>query len=274
MAHRSIPVPEPNDASDRVDAPPPGSAPPPLRFAIPPAAGLRLGSSRQLLAGVLAVVAVLGVAWWLLRPAPPPVEATIPRAEAPGGSAGAGEPSGAPPSEGGAGASVQASIPAQVVVQAAGAVRRPGVYRLAVGARVDDLVRAAGGLGDDADGDRVNLAAAVADGERVWVPRRGEQAPPVVVAGTGGGGPRGGSGVPSPGGPGGGGSGSAPAEVVSLSTATAEQLDALPGVGPATAAAILAYRQEHGGFSTVDDLLEVRGIGEAKLEQLRPLVRP
>jgi competence protein ComEA len=228
-----------------------------------------------MLAGALAALAIVGAAWWLLRPAPPPVEATIPRAEASAGDGGAGKRPGAGVGGGGGGSAPSTSAPAEVVVQAAGAVRRPGVYRLAVGGRVDDLIRAAGGLGDDADGDRVNLAAPVADGERVWVPRRGELAPPVVVAGTGGGGGGGGSGTASSGGSGGtGGAGSAPAEVVSLSTATAEQLDALPGVGPATAAAILAYRQEHGGFSTVDDLLEVRGIGEAKLEQLRPLVRP
>jgi len=142
------------------------------------------------------------------------------------------------------------------------------VYRLAADARVDDLVRAAGGLTPDADPDRVNLAAPVADGDRVWVPRRGETEVPPVIAGSGsstsGGGP--GPGKASPG-------VEATPEVVDLNTATADQLDTLPGVGPATAQAILSYRDEHGRFGSVDELEEVRGIGEAKLEQLRPLVR-
>ncbi len=149
------------------------------------------------------------------------------------------------------------------MVQAAGAVAEGGVYRLPAGSRVDDLVRAAGGLAPDADRDRVNLAAPLADGERVWVPRAGQAEVPEVVAGSGGGG--------GGGGPGPSGDPGAPA-VVDLNTATAEELDTLPGVGPATAAAILAYRDEHGRFASVDELLEVRGIGEAKLEQLRASV--
>ena len=102
------------------------------------------------------------------------------------------------------------------------------------------------------------------DGERVWIPHRGEAKPPDVVAGAGAGGGGGGAGsVPGP---------ALPA-IVDLNTATAEQLDTLPGVGPATASAILAYRDQHGPFSAVDDLLEVRGIGDAKLEQIRPLAK-
>lgn len=141
---------------------------------------------------------------------------------------------------------------------------------MAAGGRVDDLVRSAGGLASDADPDRVNLAAPVVDGERVWVPRRGEVEPPAVVAGAGGGGSAVGP-ASSPGGR----SSSVPAApvIVDLNTATAEQLDTLPGVGPATAAAILRYRDQHGPFSSVDDLLEVRGIGDAKLEQIRSLAK-
>ena len=130
---------------------------------------------------------------------------------------------------------------------------RPGVYRVRPGGRVVDVVDAAGGPGPDADLDQVNLAARVADGDRVYVPRRGE-APP---AGAGAGGP----------------GGSPAAGPVDLNTATLEQLDALPGVGPATAQAILDHRAEHGRFAAVDELLEVRGIGDAKLAALRSKVK-
>ena len=213
----------------------------------------------------LALLVVAVAAWWLLRPPPAPIESTLPLASAspsdPPGPAGAEEAGGA-----GVGTTTTA-LPEEMVVQASGAVVHPGVYRLPADARVDDVVRQAGGLAPDADADRVNLAAPVADGERVWVPRKGETEPPEVVAGTGSG--SGGSTVPG-GAPGSAGTGEA--KVVDLNAADAEQLDTLPGVGPATATAILAYRDEHGSFSSVDELLEVRGIGDAKLEQLRPLV--
>ncbi|QXC61543.1 ComEA family DNA-binding protein [Aquihabitans sp. G128] len=239
-------------------------------------------SPLRLVGAALGVLVVAAVAWWLLRPPAPPIESALPLASSSGSSGSSGDGSG-----GGSGASTGAgagtagdvgvgsasstTAAPDLVVQASGAVAHPGVYRLAAGARVDDVVRAAGGLGPQADADRVNLAAPVADGERVWIPRTGEDAPPDVVAG-GGGGTSTGSGAGT-GGAGSGGAGStAPAGPVDLNQATAEQLDTLPGVGPATATAILAYRDEHGPFTSVDDLLEVRGIGDAKLEQLRPLV--
>jgi competence protein ComEA len=141
---------------------------------------------------------------------------------------------------------------AALVVHVAGAVARPGVYRLAAAARVADAIDAAGGAAPDADLDGLNLAAKVGDGERVYVPRRGEVvAPgPGLSAGT-----------------------NAPAVPLDLNTATAEQLDDLPGVGPATAEAIVSYRTEHGRFRSVEQLLEVRGIGEAKLAAIRSKVR-
>ena len=139
-----------------------------------------------------------------------------------------------------------------VVVQAAGAVVHPGLYHLPPGARVDDLVTAAGGLAPDADSDRINLAAPVADGQKIYVPRLGEPIPPDVNAA--------------------GASPSAP-EPIDLNSASVAQLDGLPGVGPATAQAVVDYRSQHGRFRSVDDLLNVRGIGAAKLEQIRPLVR-
>ena len=139
-----------------------------------------------------------------------------------------------------------------VVVDVVGAVRRPGLYRLPRGARIADALGRAGGATRKAQLDLVNLAAPVADGEQVVVPRRGT-AGPVAVGGA------------SPG---------ATAGPVSLSTATLEQLDALPGIGPVTAQKILDYRQQHGAFSSVDELDAVPGIGPAHLAQLKGLIAP
>jgi competence protein ComEA len=140
----------------------------------------------------------------------------------------------------------------RVVVHVVGAVRQPGLYRLRQGSRIADAVTRAGGATAKADLAQVNLAAPLADGEQVVVPRRGA---PGAVAGTG----------PSSG---------APAGPVQLSTATLEELDTLPGVGPATAQKILDYRDKHGAFSSVDELDAVSGIGPKRLEQLRELVVP
>lgn len=209
-------------------------------------------------------MAVIGVGLWLLRPSPTPVEEVLPVASTtvPGG--GPTEPAGTSPGAGPAPASTAA--PAEVVAHAAGAVARPGVYRLHPPARVDDLVRAAGGLAPDADPSRLNLAALLADGARVYVPRAGEEVPPALGPDAAPPGP------PAPGGSNGGTAPDDPTEPIDLNTADETELDRLPGVGPATAAAIVAFREESGGFRSVDDLLDVRGIGEAKLEQLRPLV--
>lgn len=136
-----------------------------------------------------------------------------------------------------------------LVVYVVGAVHKPGVYSLSEGARVLDAVAAAGGLLADADAARLNLAARVADGTRLAVPRVGE----VVATETGGG-------AAEPSGP------------VNLNSATVDQLDKLPGVGPSTAAAIVAFREQHGAFRSVDQLLDIRGIGPAKLEELRRYV--
>jgi competence protein ComEA len=137
----------------------------------------------------------------------------------------------------------------RLVVDVAGAVRRPGVYRLRAGARVQDAVARAGGLTRRADPLTVNLAAPLADGEQVVVSARGSPG-----AGGGGG--------PSAGAP------------LSLNTATADQLDALPGIGPVTAQRIVEYRQQHGGFASVADLDAIPGIGPARLENLQGLVVP
>lgn len=197
-------------------------------------------------AGALAVVVLGAVAWAAFRPGanPPPIELELPRAEA---TASTSSPSEERPGSG----SAPDRPDGAVVVHVAGAVASPGLYRLGGDARVADALDAAGGPAPDAELDAVNLAAKVADGERVYVPRKGEAPPGVVAAGAAGG---------------------ASAGPLDLNTATADQLDALPGVGPATAEAILAYRQEKGRFRSVDELLEVRGIGEAKLASLRSKV--
>src|SRR5207253_10548174 len=141
-----------------------------------------------------------------------------------------------------------------------GAVRRSGVVRLVAGARVIDAIEAAGGSTPEADLTRLNLAAALTDGSRVAVPRVGAPAPEVDPAAV--------SGAPTPGSD----SATSAGTPVNLNTANAQQLDVLPGIGPATAATIIKDREVHGPFRSVDDLGRVRGIGDSKLEQLRGLV--
>jgi competence protein ComEA len=152
---------------------------------------------------------------------------------------------------------------AVIVVDVVGAVRRSGIVRLRAGARVVDAITAAGGAIAGADLTRLNLAAVVGDGARVAVPRLGAPAPGIDPAAVVGSAPVEGDTVP--------GAPSADAPV-NLNTASAAQLDSLPGVGPATATAIINDRAEHGPFRSVDDLGRVRGIGDAKLDQLRKLV--
>jgi competence protein ComEA len=145
----------------------------------------------------------------------------------------------------------------RVVVHVVGAVRRPGLYRLREGSRIADALSRAGGATRKADLALVNLAAPVADGVQVVVPRRLPTAPAGAPASTA-------SGTP----------GATAQGPVHLNTATLEQLDALPGVGPVTAQKILDYRQQNGGFASVDELDAVPGIGPARLDQLRESVAP
>jgi competence protein ComEA len=146
-------------------------------------------------------------------------------------------------------------VASRLVVYVVGAVRRPGLYNLAEGARVGDAVMRAGGLTAKADRAGVNLAAPVADGQQVVVPAR---IPAAVAAAEG---------APALG-------GEASAGPVQLSVATVEQLDELPGIGPVTAQKIVDYRTAHGAFRSVDELDDVPGIGPARVEQLRGLVVP
>jgi competence protein ComEA len=261
----------------------------PVRPEPRPSLSARLGrllgavSVARLATGTGAVLLLAVTAWWLLRSPAPPVERSLPSARAtvrPGFQTGStARPSGAaassvssvgvrssgagpPPSPG---LSESAEEPtttavAELVVQAAGAVLHPGVYRVPTGARVADVVSAAGGPAGDADLQAVALAAKVTDGARVYVPRQGEAPPPD----TGGSAPSSArSTVTSP----------TPEAPLDLNAASVDELDELPGVGPATAKAIVDYRNEHGSFSSVDDLLAVRGIGPAKLDGFRDLVR-
>ncbi|MBI2708673.1 MAG: helix-hairpin-helix domain-containing protein [Actinobacteria bacterium] len=269
------------------DGPAPGPIARPL---LPPTVRERLDELRHRFtaavptvrrSGSLAIGAVLlGVAaWWLLRPPAPPVDASLPvaRPQAGGGTGGIGQ-SAAIGRAGGSRASVAAagtaatSVPGAagpVVVYAAGRVVRPGVYRLPGGSRVTDALAAAGGSAPGADLNRLNLAAPLQDGERVYVPAVGEAVPPVVAGEA----PPPPSASPSLTTSGAGAApGAAPGAPVNLNTATAAELDALPGVGPATAQAIIDRRTTGGPFRSVDDLLDVRGIGEAKLAALRDLV--
>lgn len=153
---------------------------------------------------------------------------------------------------GGAAATTSTTSPPVVFAHAAGAVRAPGLYRLDPGARVADLLAAAGGPSPDADLDRVNLAAPVVDGAQVYLPRVGEAVPASASAGAAG--------------------SAAPSRPLDLNTATLDQFEELPGVGPATAQAIVAEREDRGGFASVEELLDVRGIGPAKLDAIRDLV--
>ncbi|WP_455680843.1 helix-hairpin-helix domain-containing protein [Streptomyces mirabilis] len=167
----------------------------------------------------------------------------------PGGAAGA------PPSPAG-------STGPAIVVDVSGKVRSPGLQRLPAGSRVEDALRAAGGVRPGANTEGLNRARLLVDGEQVLV------GVPVAVTGPvmGGG--------SSATGTGGSASGTAPSAPVSLNTATVDQLDTLPGVGPVLAQHIIDYRTQHGGFRSVDELREVNGIGDRRFSDLQKLVRP
>ena len=215
------------------------------------------------LAAVATMVA-LGLAvtcWWLVHGSAHPAAPALAAAPAAGlvsaspavaavGAANAG--AGAPPTPSAAGS------PSTVTVDVAGKVRRPGIAVLGAGARVVDAIKAAGGARPGVDLTGLNLARVLVDGEQVVVgveAPSGAAAQAVPASGASTGLPSGGASGPT---------------LVNLNTATADDLDALPDVGPVTAASILQWREQHGGFTSVDELLEVDGIGEVTLSKLAP----
>jgi competence protein ComEA len=232
------------------------------------------GVARQRIA--VAFVAVLALAaaatlWLNAQPRavdPPPSQASgpsgpglvLPRADeangaAAGGISGPGLPAGAVQSAG-----------ATIAVDVVGRVRRPGLVRLPQGSRVLDAIEAAGGTASGAELEAVNLARKLVDGEQIRVPRHGE-----TIAAPSVGGPASGATPGTPGQPGAAGGAGEPGVPLDLNTATAEQLDTLPGIGEVTANQIIAYRTAH-PFRSVDDLRQVPGIGDRRFELLKDLV--
>lgn len=188
----------------------------------------------------IAVAAGVLLTWWLL--------AERPRTSAP-------DPvsmSGAPVSAGGGSPSAEASPAGEVVVDVAGKVERPGIVTLPAGSRVHEAIAEAGGVRGKVETASLNMARVLIDGEQILV-----GVDPVPAAAPGASSPAEGNGVR-----------------ISLASATLEQLDTLPGIGPVTAQAILDHRTENGGFASVDDLLDVKGIGEATLADIRDRVTP
>ena len=212
---------------------------------------------RRLVAVATSVVAALLVVWLLIRPSAPLVESVVPQA----------------------GASLVATASTVerngvLIVHVTGAVQKPGVYRLQMSARVIDAVTAAGGATKTADLERINLAQTLIDTEQIFVPSRTSSRPRTTVA------PRlqpsrttvplniPGAAAPD----------AALSETsndgrININSATAQQLDTLPGVGPTTAKAIVSYRSQKGPFSSVDDLLNVPGIGPAKFAAMKSKIR-
>ncbi len=243
-----------------------------LRERLPVWLQARYGLERRnvvALSVLLVVAAVFAVQhFWTGRTqsvqAPEVVRAAAPFGESGSAEGGAGERGG----RGGEQPAVPGGMPstpgvagAEIVVDVSGKVRDPGVHRLPAGSRVADALTAAGGVRPGTDTDALNRARFLVDGEQVVV------GSPALAPGAGG--------VPAngaPAGPGGGPAGAA--APVSLNTATVDQLDTLPGVGPVLAQHILDYRTQHGGFRSVDELREVNGIGDRRFADLRNLVRP
>ena len=217
-----------------------------------------VGKARLVISFLASIVAAIGI-WLLVRPSAPLVEAVVPHAS-------------------GVGIVVPLSTlptPLTVRVHVAGAVVHPGVYTVSSSARVVDAVRAAGGATSRADLERINLAQTIVDTEQVFVPSRSSRTTKVTVA------PRlrpsrttipvVASTVPASV-PSATSSVATTAPLINLNSATAAQLDTLPGVGPSTAKAIISYRNRKGPFGKVEDLLNVPGIGPAKVAAIRDQV--
>ena len=213
------------------ELPPPPEPPPALADRLVQLARAQPKAAAALMLVASAVVGACAL-FVSLRGAPPQAELIIPRATTP-----------------------TEAVAQEVYVHVAGAVARPGLYKVKAGSRVADVLDAAGGPLADGDVHQLNLATKVDDGQRVYVPRVGE-APTATDGGAGGAG-----GAAEAAGP------------LDLNTATQAQLEELPGVGPSTAKAILEYREKNGRFRAVEELLDVRGIGPAKFSEIEPLVK-
>jgi competence protein ComEA len=192
--------------------------------------------SRAELVGLVAVLVITlgGAGFWYVRSLPRPVEVETVTASAAGTSGATGSP----------------SPEVVLLVDVAGWVRRPGVYEFTSGSRVIDAIQAAGGARPGAHLEALNLAAPLVDGTQILVVRQGAGAP-APVGGTGG---------------------AVAGALVNVNTASATELETLPGVGEVLAQAIIDHRTENGPFTSVDQLLDVSGIGDATLEDIRELV--
>ena len=214
----------------------------------------------RLIGSVLSLIAVALAGWWLLRVPPPPPEDSIPIAS----TATTLSFAVSSPQKIELDTKLFRELATELTVHIAGAVKTPGVYQLQVGARINDGVVAAGGATAQADLDSVNLAMLLSEGEQIYIPKRNDK-PHIIVQ------PRftSSSNLNS--------SNSATNNELQISininTATAIELERLAGVGPSTAKAIIEFRQKNGGFKTVEDLLNVRGIGPAKLSEILPQAR-
>ncbi len=204
----------------------------------------------RIIGSVVSLLFVALAGWWLLRIPPPPPEASLTFA----------------------GTTVAARATADltpisvssmsITVHVAGAVNNPGVYKLRSGARFNDGVIAAGGATDQADLNSVNLAMLLNDGEQIYILKRNEK-PHTITAQR----------SPSSATGGSAGSGNSKVAIININTASLAELEQLPGVGPSTAKAIIDYREKNGAFLTVQDLINVRGIGPAKLDEILPQAR-
>ena len=205
---------------------------------------------QRIVAGCCTAVLLGGIAWFVLKPSPVPIDAYVPRVTT-------------------VSATSTPMSPSIITVHVAGAVKSPGVYRLPSSARVVDAVASAGGALRIADLESINLAQTITDTEQIYIPIKKVSRPRVTTA------PRlrpqrtSPTTIPIASD---GSAGSQPTRFINLNTATASELDSLTGVGPSTAKAIIAYRTKKGSFSKVEDLLNVPGIGPAKLAALRDQV--
>jgi competence protein ComEA len=220
---------------------------------------------RRQLIGLLAVGGlVIGVAvTWYLRSIPSPVTISEDAHVQVTPAVVQVTPAAAPTESAGSAPSTGSGQPSEIVVDVAGRVRNPGVYTFHPGDRVIDAIRRAGGALPGADLMSLNLAAPLTDAEQIIVGRADGKGPPSSTTSAGGSGT---------GGTSGGGSTGEPPRKVNINTASLEELDSLPGIGPVLAQRIIDYRTQHGPFQSVQDLLDVPGIGDSHLADLEPLV--